>query len=163
MRYPMAGKETLATLLTGGGAFAGGFGLARFLARRAAGPLALPLTVGGGLMWLGRTLGDSFVDLADDHLRVKLGALFDETIALADVARVTTAEWRLLGGLGVRTNMKDMVAVVTRAGPVAEISLWRPIRLPVIPKILHIRALRLVVSPENLDTFVGDLRSRLAR
>ncbi len=112
-------------------------------------------------MWLGRSLGESYVEIADDRLRVKLGVLFDETIALADVARVSQTEWKLLGGLGVRTNMKDMVAVVTQAGPAAELSLWRPIRLPVIPRILSIRALRLVVSPENLDTFIGDLRARL--
>jgi hypothetical protein len=57
--------------------------------------------------------------------------------------------------------MKDMVAVVTRAGDVAELSLWSPIRLPVIPKLYHVRAQRLLVSPERLDTFITDLRARL--
>ncbi len=58
--------------------------------------------------------------------------------------------------------MKDMVAVVTRAGDVAELSLWSPIRLPVIPRVYQVRAQRLLLSPENLDTFIADLRARLS-
>lgn len=162
MRYPLAGRETLAALTTGGGVAAGVVGLARAAAKRALGPLAVPLTVGGGLMWLGRSLGESFVETTDVSVRIKLGVLFDETVPLGEIARVKATDWPLIGGLGVRSNMKDMVAVVTRAGEVAELSLWSPIRLPVIPKVLHVRAQRLVVSPENLETFIADLRARLS-
>jgi len=162
MRYPLAGRETLAALTSGGGLAAGAVGLARAAAKRALGPLALPLAIGGGLMWLGKSLGESFVEIGDESLRVKLGKLFDETIPLKEIARVKASEWALIGGLGVRTNMKDMVAVVTRAGAVAELSLWSPIRLPVIPRVYHVRAQRLLVSPENLDTFIMDLRARLS-
>jgi hypothetical protein len=123
--------------------------------------MAVPLAVGGGLLWLGRSLGDSFVDVSDRGLRVKMGLLFDQTIPLSDIARVKTTQWNLLGGLGVRTNMKDMVAVVTRTGQVADIQLWKPIRLPVIPKVYHVKALRLIVSPEKLDSFLTDLKARL--
>lgn len=158
MRYPLAGRETLAALASGGGVAAGAVGLARAVAKRALGPLALPLAIGGGLMWLGRSFGESFVEIGDAVLRVKLGKLFDESIPLKEIARVETTEWSLIGGLGVRTNMKDMVAVVTRAGEVAELSLWTPIRLPVIPRVYYVRAQRLLLSPENLDTFVTDLR-----
>ena len=161
MRYPLAGRETLAALTAGGGVAAGVMGLARAAAKRAAGPLAVPLAVGGGLMWLGRSLGESFVETGDTTLRVKMGVLFDELIPIAEIARVDSTKWPLLAGLGVRSNMKDMVAVVTRAGDVAELSLWSPIRLPVIPKLYHVRAQRLLVSPERLDTFITDLRARL--
>jgi len=54
-----------------------------------------------------------------------------------------------------------MVAVVTKTGPVAELSLWRPLRLPIIPHIFYVRAQRLLVSPEDLDGFISDLQSRL--
>jgi hypothetical protein len=161
MRYPLAGRERLATLTAGGGLAAAAIGLAKAAAKRAPGPLAVPLAVGGGLMWLGRNLGNAFVEIENDDLRVKLGALFDETIPLSEIARVREARWSLLGGLGVRTNMRDLVAVVTSTGAVAELSLWRPHRLPVIPRIYHVRAQRLVVSPENLDLFLSDLRARL--
>ncbi len=161
MRYSLAGRETLAALTTGSGLFTGALGLARAAAKRALGPLALPLAIGGGLMWLGRSLGDAFVEIGADQLRVKLGVLFDESIPLSEIARVTQAEWNILGGLGVRSNLKEMVAVVTRAGPVAELSFWRPLRLPVIPGVYYVRAQRLLVSPERLDTFIDELRAHL--
>lgn len=162
MRYPLAGRETLQMITGGGGVLAGAAGLAVYLAKRALYPAAVPLAVGGGLMWLGRNMGDAFAEVSESGLRVKLGVLFDQTIPLSDIARVNTTQWNLLGGLGVRTNLKDMVAVVTGTGQVAEVQLWRPIRLPVIPKLYHVRAMKLIVSPEHLDSFISDLRGRLA-
>ncbi len=161
MRYPLAGRETLAALTTGGGLFAGALGLAKAAAKRAVGPLALPLAVGSGLIWLGRSLGDAFVDIGENELRVKLGVFFDEAIPLSEVAKVREIEWNILGGLGVRTNLKDMIAVVTKAGPVAELSFWRPIRLPVIPRVYYVRAQRLLVSPLRLESFLEELHGRI--
>ena len=161
MRYPLGGRETLAALTTGGGLVSGAVGLARAVAKRALGPLAIPVAVGGGLMWLGRNLGEAYVELEDKELRIKLGVLFDEVIPLNDISRVRQSDWPLLGGLGVRSNLRDTVAVVTRPGPVAEISLWRPYRLPVIPRVYWVRAQRLLVSPEDLDGFIADLQTRL--
>jgi hypothetical protein len=162
MRYPLAGTDMLAALATGSGLAAGAIGLAKAVAKRAPGILALPLAVGGGLMWLGRNLGDAYVEVGDDSVQIKLGVLFDEKIALSDISRVRETRWNILGGLGIRTNLTDMVAVVTKTGPVAELSLWRPLRMPVIPHIYHVRAQRLLVSPENLDAFISEVRGRLA-
>jgi len=161
MRYPLAGRDMLAALTTGSGLATGAIGLTKAIAKRAPGVLALPLAVGGGLMWLGRNLGDAYLELEDDGVRVKLGVLFDEKIALSDISRVRETKWHLLGGLGVRSNLQDMVAVVTKTGPVAELSLWRPLRLPVIPHIYYVRAQRFLVSPEDLEGFITDLRGRL--
>jgi len=135
--------------------------LTKAIAKRAIGPLAIPLAVGGGLMWLGRNIGDAYVELQDDNLRIKLGVLFDESISLNEVSRVRETQWSILGGLGIRSNLKDWVAVVTKTGPVAEISLWRPIRLPIIPHVYYVRAQKVLVSPERLEEFILDLRSRL--
>jgi hypothetical protein len=161
MRYPLAGRDTLSALATGGGLFTGGLALTKAVAKRAIGPLAIPLAVGGGLMWLGRNIGDAFVELQDNSLRIKLGVLFDETISLNEVSRVRETQWSILGGLGIRSNFRNWVAVVTTTGPVAEISLWRPIRMPVIPHVYHVRAQKVFVSPERLQEFILDLRSRL--
>ncbi len=161
MRYNLAGREDLEALLTGGGLAASAVGVGLAVAKRALGAIALPLAVGGGLVWLGRNLGESFVEIGDETLRVKMGVLFDEAIPLTDVARVKETQWSLLGGLGVRSNLKDWVAVVSKTGPVADIYFWRPIRLPVIRHVYHVEAQRLIVSPENLDTFVADLQGRL--
>ncbi len=161
MRYPLAGRDALSALATGGGLFTGGIALTKAIAKRAIGPLAIPLAVGGGLMWLGRNIGDAFVELQDNSLRIKLGVLFDETISLNEVSRVRETQWSILGGLGIRSNFRNWVAVVTTTGPVAEISLWRPIRMPVIPHVYHVRAQKMFVSPERLQEFILDLRSRL--
>jgi hypothetical protein len=160
MRYSLAGRDSLAALTVGGGLAAGAWGLARAAAKRALGPLAVPMAVGGGLMWLGRSFGDSFVEIGENSLRVKLGVVFDETIPLSEISRVEMTEWKIIGGLGVRTNLKDMVAVVTTAGPVADLWFWTPRRLPVIPRIYYVQAQHLLVSPENLDGFIADLRAR---
>jgi len=73
MRYPLAGRDTLSALATGGGLFTGGIALAKAVAKRAIGPLAVPLAVGGGLMWLGRNIGDAFVELAMEGGCKKIG------------------------------------------------------------------------------------------
>lgn len=161
MRYNLAGSDTLSALTTGGGLFAAGFGLAKAVAKRAIGPLAVPLVLGGGLMWLGRNIGEAFADLDDESLRVKLGVLFDERISLSDISRVRESQWSILGGLGVRSNLQNWIAVVTKAGPVADISLWRPIRLPLIRGVYSVSAQRLLISPDPLNDFISDLRSRL--
>lgn len=161
MRYPLAGRDMLAALTTGSGLAAGAIGLTKAIAKRAPGALAWPLAIGGGLMWLGRNLGDSYLELGDDTLRVKMGALFDEKIALSDISRVRETPWSIWGGLGIRSNLQNMVAVITQTGPVAELSLWRPLRLPVIPHLFYVRAQRLLVSPEDLGGFISDLQSRL--
>lgn len=160
-RYPLAGRDTLSALATGGGLFTGGIALAKAVAKRAIGPLAVPLAVGGGLMWLGRNIGDAFVELQDENLRIKLGALFDETISLREISRVRETDWSILGGLGIRSNLRNWVAVVTTTGPVAEIFLWRPIRLPVVPHVFYVRAQKVFVSPERLEEFILELRARL--
>ncbi|MGD8867644.1 MAG: hypothetical protein PVI01_08430 [Gemmatimonadales bacterium] len=161
MRYPLAGRDALSALATGGGLFTSGLALTRAVAKRAIGPLAVPLAVGGGLMWLGRNIGDAFVELREEDLRIKLGVLFDEVIPLREISRVREMEWSLLGGLGIRSNLRNWVAVVTTTGPVAEIFLWRPIRLPVIPRVYHVRAQKVMVSPERLEDFIRELRARL--
>lgn len=161
MRYPLAGRDALSALATGGGLFTSSLALARAVAKRAIGPLAVPLAVGGGLMWLGRNIGDAFVELREEDLRIKLGVLFDEVIPLGEISRVREMEWSILGGLGIRSNLRNWVAVVTTTGPVAEIFLWRPIRLPVIPRVYHVRAQKVMVSPERLEDFIRELRARL--
>jgi hypothetical protein len=162
MRYPLEGRNTIAGLTKGGGLLAGAVGLARGLGKRAIGPMAVPLAIGAGLLWLGRSLGDAFVDISGDQLHVKLGVIFDETLPLSAIESVEESTWGLLGGLGVRTNLRGTVAVTTKAGAVAEITFKEPRRLPLLPKVWSMEAKRLVVSPENLGGFIAELRSRLA-
>lgn len=164
MRYSLEGRNTLAGLLSGGGLVAGAVGIARGLAKKALGPVALPLAVGSGMMWLGRSIGESFVELEDGLLRVKLGALFDETVSVADIERVEEAHWSLIRGLGLRTNLSDLIAITTKSGPVAEITFKVPQSLPALPAGLwFIDVKRLIVSPEHLGMFIDDLRIELAK
>lgn len=161
MRYPLVGRRTVAGLTMGSGLLAGGIGLARALSRRAVGPLALPMAVGSALWWLGRSLDDAYVEVRGGWLHVKLGALFDEVIPLSAISGIERTRWSLLGGLGVRTNLRNVVAVTTRSGDVAEIAFATPQRLPVVPGLWRIDAQKLVVSPDRLTDFIAELRQAL--
>jgi len=159
MRYPLEGRKTVERLTKGSGILAGVAGLAKALSKRSLVPAAVPMAVGWGLLAIGKTLGDAYVEIEDGQLHVKLGVFFDETIDVTTIERVAGSTWSLLGGLGVRSNLKDMVAVTTKSGPVAEITFKEPQSLAVLPRIWRIEAKRLIVSPENLSDFIEELRA----
>lgn len=161
-RYHLARKAQLATLTSGGGVLTLASGMSTALARGALGPAAVPLAAGGALLWLGRTMGEAFVHAGETQLRVKLGALFDETLDWSRFSGVEKSEWPLLGGLGVRVDLKARIAVVTTSGPVAQLTFREPVKLPLLPKILRIPARALVVSPADLDGFLADAKRRIA-
>ncbi len=163
MRYPLEGRKTVERLTKGGGLLAGVAGLTKALRKRSLIPAVLPMTIGWGLLALGKTLGEAYVEIEEGQLHVKLGAFFDETIALTAIERVAGSSWSFWGGLGVRSNLKDMVAVTTKAGPVAEITFKEPYSLAVLPKIWRINAKRLVVSPEQLSEFIEELRDGIGQ
>jgi hypothetical protein len=163
MRYPLEGRKTVERLTKGSAIVAGVAGLARALSKRALIPAALPMAIGWGLLALGRTLGEAYVEIEDGTLRVKLGAFFDETIPLTAIEGVAGSSWSFFGGLGVRSNLKDMVAVSTKIGPVAEITFKETHSLAVLPGIWRIDAKRLIVSPENLSEFIEELRAELGQ
>jgi hypothetical protein len=146
----------------GSGVLAGAIGLARGLSRRSLGPMALPLAIGSGLWWLGRSLGDAYLEIRGAWLHVKLGALFDEVIPLSTIAGVDRTTWSLLGGLGLRSNLRDVVAITTRAGEVAELTFAAPQPLPIIPGVWRIQARKLIVSPDNLDDFIAELERAIS-
>lgn len=161
MRYPLAGRFTVAQLTKGSGWLAGALGVARGWGKRALSPMAVPVAIGAGLVWLGRSFADSYVDIGYGRLHIRLGVLFDEAIPLSAIESVRESTWTLIGGLGLRTDMRGTLAVTTKAGPVAEITLKEPRKLPLIPKLWRIDAHKIVVSPEDLQTFIADLQAEL--
>lgn len=127
---------------------------------------ALPGTLigfaaGGLLAWLARQVGDSFAEVGNGVLRVRMGRLFDQTVPLSQIREVREANHPLWGGLGIRTDFVGTVAVVTTAGKVAEVEFRGPQRLPVIPGVLKINAKRLRVSVADREGFIAALRRRV--
>lgn len=161
MRFSFAKTGRLAAVLGASGLVTGASGVAAAVAKGAFGPLAFPLVLGSGLLWLGRSVGETFVEIGDDDVHVKMGALFDQRIPLSAIASVEEGRWSLLGGLGVRSNLRGTVAITTIAGQVAELTLDPPQRLPLLVGLGAVKTTKLVLSPEDLAGFLTALRERL--
>ncbi len=112
--------------------------------------LLLPAVVAGlAFLWaFGATLRapTSFVAVADERTRIRFAGFVDTVVANKDIADVRVVHRNILGGIGVRTNFRGDVSLVSTWGDVAEISLRKPIRVWLIPRLVPIKATRLQVS-----------------
>jgi hypothetical protein len=88
----------------------------------------------------------SFVAIAEDRTRIRFAGFIDTVIANSDIqsARLVRHPW--YGGLGVRSNLRGAVALVSAWGEVAELGLRRPVRVWLIPGLLPVHASRLRLS-----------------
>ena len=105
----------------------------------------------------------SFVAVADERTRIRFAGFVDTVVANSDIISVKIVHRNILGGIGVRTNFRGDVALVSTWGDVAEITLKRPIRIWILPKILPARATRLQVSIRNPSRLVEHFAKGPAR
>ncbi|MCC6958553.1 MAG: hypothetical protein IT301_01780 [Dehalococcoidia bacterium] len=94
-------------------------------------------------------LPTSFVAISEDRMRIRYAGFVDTVIETKDVSGARLRDWPLWGGLGVRTGFRGDVALVAAWGPVAEITLKRPIRVWLIPRLWRVRATKVAVSVRN--------------
>lgn len=123
------------------------------------GVLLLVPAVLAGLLFLwafGTTMRapTSFVAVADERTRIRFAGFVDTVVANSDIVSVRIVHRNILGGIGVRTNFRGDVALVSAWGNVAEITLKHPIRIWIVPRILPTRATRLQVSIRNPSRLV---------
>jgi hypothetical protein len=100
----------------------------------------------------------SFVAVSPERTRIRFAGFVDTVIDNRDILGVRLTRRRPWAGVGVRTNLRGEVALVTAWGAVAELSLRRPVRVWLIPNLVPLRAERLVVSvrhPEKLAERFG--------
>jgi hypothetical protein len=68
-------------------------------------------------------------------MRVRLGWLIDREFALADVADVAPDTWPVLGGLGLRSDLRRLVAVVGSYNGIVKVSFRAPQPVRVFIKV----------------------------
>ena len=82
-------------------------------------------------------------------MRIRYAGFVDTVIDTRDVASARLRDWPLWGGIGVRAGFGGGVALVATWGPVAEITLHRPIRVWVIPRLWRVKSTKVTVSVRN--------------
>ena len=105
----------------------------------------------------------SFVAVAEERTRIRFAGFIDTVVANSEITAVRLVRRNIFGGIGVRTNFKGDVALVSTWGTVAEITFRKPVRVWIIPRILPARALRLQVSIRNPALLVEHFGARTSR
>jgi len=96
----------------------------------------------------------SFVAVAPERTRIRFISFVDRVIDNRDIVGVRLREWELWRGLGVRTNFAGDVGLVSAWGTCVELTLREPVRIWLIPRLLPIKANRLVLSVRNPEKLV---------
>ena len=111
-------------------------------------------------MLLGATADRGYVEIEGDGLRVRFGWLFDKTYGIADVESVRSSGWPLIGGIGWRMNLRDLVGLIGARTGVVEVHFRQKQRgWMVLPYSIR----RLAISLEAPDAFIAALQSLLQR
>lgn len=119
------------------------------------GPLALvflAVILGVVFLWAFATAlraPTSFVAITDERMRIRFAGFVDTVIATDDVMGARLVRRNILGGIGVRTNFSGDVALVSTWGEVVELTLRRPMRVWLIPRLIPLKAERLTLSLRN--------------
>lgn len=91
----------------------------------------------------------SLVAITDERTRVRFANFVDTVILTEDIAGARLVKRNIFGGMGVRTNFSGDVALVMTWGWCAELTLRRPMRVWLVPKLIPLRATRLTLSVRN--------------
>jgi hypothetical protein len=114
--------------------------------------LVLAVIFGAVFLWAFATTlraPTSFVAVAEERTRIRFAGFVDTVVPNSDILGARLVRHRLVSGIGVRTNFAGDVALVSAWGDVAELTLRRPLRVWLIPRLLPVRATRLRVSVRN--------------
>jgi hypothetical protein len=102
----------------------------------------------------------SFLAVGDERTRIRFAGFIDTVIANSDIRAVRLVKHRPWGGIGVRTDLRGTVSLVTAFGTVAELELKSPVRVWLIPRLWRLRATKLRLSIRNPDKLVDRFARR---
>ena len=146
------GLQVLVAIAAGALAIGGVLVLKSYVDGGPAWLLLLAVLYGLLFLWLfgvALRLPTSFVAISEDRMRIRYAGFVDTVIDTRDVASARLRDWPLWGGIGVRAGFGGGVALVATWGPVAEITLHRPIRVWVIPRLWRVKSTKVTVSVRN--------------
>ncbi|WP_322796015.1 hypothetical protein [Tepidiforma sp.] len=119
------------------------------------------LIVAAFLAAMARRLPAARVEVLPAGLAVRFPFAIDETIPWAEVADAAVVRHRWWNGLGIRTNLRDNVALATLPGPAVAVTFRSPRRVAVIPWTFRIGARRLILTVESPQRLAEAMCSRL--
>jgi len=96
----------------------------------------------------------SFVAITEDRTRIRFGSFVDTVVANSNIAGAEMAKHWLPAGIGVRTNFRGDVALVSTTGAVARLTFRQPVRIWLIPRLIPLKAHRLTLSVRNPQKLV---------
>lgn len=111
------------------------------------------------LKTFGTNRENSYVEVLDDALHVKMGAWFDETIPFSKIKSFAPSDWPWWGGLGVKLHHHG-IGVVGSTEHIVNLELTEVIAMKVIIKV---EAERLWISLEDRDGFFAALAERTGK
>ncbi len=96
----------------------------------------------------------SFVAITEDRTRIRFGSFVDTVVANSNIVGAEMAKHWLPAGIGLRTNFRGDVALVSTTGEVARLVFRQPVRIWLIPRLIPLRARRLTLSVRNPQKLV---------
>jgi hypothetical protein len=103
---------------------------------------------------------NSYVEIGDDHLHVKMGPWFDQKLPIGEISEVKPSDWPWYGGLGTKLGPeKGGVGVVGSLEGVIAIHFKSPQRvgLWIVVTDIHTECSELRVALEEPEAFVRAL------
>jgi hypothetical protein len=91
----------------------------------------------------------SLIAITEERTRIRFATFVDTVVSTDTIVGARVVHRNIFGGVGVRTNFSGDVAIVSTWGDVVELTLNRPVRIWLIPKLIPLKAYRLTVSVRN--------------
>jgi len=114
--------------------------------------VAVAVLLGLVFLWaFGTTLRapTSYVAVAPERTRIRFAGFVDTVVDNKDILGVTLHSRPFIAGLGVRTNFSGDVALLSAPGTAAVLTLRKPVRIWLVPKLIPLKAQRLTLSIRN--------------
>ena len=117
-------------------------------------------TLGKPLLALfGGTSSRSYVDVIAGSIRFRFG-MFDESFSIDDIAAVERTEVPLIAGLGWKIGIHRTFGLIGSQKGIVQVTLREPRRVWVT--FIPFKARHIVVSLEDPDAFIADLKEKIA-
>jgi hypothetical protein len=91
----------------------------------------------------------SFVAIAEERTRIRFAGFVDTVVANDSIVEARLVRRSLLWGIGVRTNFRGHVALLSSWGEAVELTFQTPVRIWLVPRLVPVRAERLTLSVRN--------------
>ena len=150
--------QAIVATAAGALAIAGVLTLKAYIDDRAGLFLVLSIMYAVLFLWLfgmALRLPTSFVAVSPERMRIRYGGFVDTIVDTRDVTGARLVNWSWWKGIGVRASFGSSgVALVAAWGPAVELSLSKPIRVWIIPRLWRVSATRVTLSVRNPQKMV---------